>query len=240
MKTSILETALFSLSLFQVSNALVGVSWSASNVPSTGLSDITFPISIANASHQSGYYFAQQYNFNGQSDSGYTGLQPCKNSGSASRLHAVFSSFIQGTTSDDSNCKTGADGGAGVSCAVDISATYAHTYLLQINNTQGTTWSGTLVDAATGVQTHIGAYTLPKGTKGITGSQMGFVEYYPWNAQPSHSCSSLPRTAVTFGKPFSDRGVGNIRKAYEYGDCVGKAGFQTQSTTKGVHVTIGF
>ena len=48
-------------------------------------------------------------------------------------------------------------------------------------------------------QTHIGSYTLPSSTAGIRSSQVGFVEYYPWNSDPSLSCDDLPCTVATFG-----------------------------------------
>lgn len=53
------------------------------------------------------------------------GLQPRPDKNGKQRLHAAFSSFIAGTTSKDTQCSDGADGGAGVSCAtvprVDVS-----------------------------------------------------------------------------------------------------------------------
>jgi hypothetical protein len=234
------QSLLFALSLLQPTTALVGISWSVSNVSESGLKELTFPMNIRNASHESGYYFAQQFSFVGQSDVGYTGLQPRENSNSKSILHAAFSSFVAGTTSKDENCSDGADGGAGVSCAVDVESSYAHTYLLHINNTVGTTWVGTLVDSVSGNETRIGSYELPAGSGGIQGSQMGFVEYYPWNGQDSHQCGDLPRTGVTFGKPVSQGHVGRLQKAYEYGDCVGKAGFETHYTLGGVGTSVGF
>lgn len=237
---STLQSA-FLASLFTTTEALVGLSWSISNVPSTGLKDITFPISMPNAPHISGFYFAQQFNFNGQSDVGYTGLQPRPDDSSSPVIHAVFSSFINGTTSSDSNCSDGADGGAGVSCAVEVDTTYADGYLLRIANTAGTTWSGTLVDAVSGDETHIGSYTLPEDSAGIEGSQVGFVEYYPWNSVASHSCDELPKTEVTFGNPTTSGGEqGSVEKPYEYGDCVGEAGFKTVQTDGGYQVTVGF
>jgi hypothetical protein len=241
MKTpsSILRAALLS-SIFQASEALVGLSWSVSDVPSTGLKDITFPISMPDATHASGYYYAQQFNFNGQSDVGYTGLQPRPDSGSQSVVHGVFSSFISGTTTNDSNCSDGADGGSGVSCSVDVDATYADGYLLRIQNTEGTTWTGTLVDAVTGTETHIGSYTLPSGSGGIEGSQVGFVEYYPWNSG-THSCGALPKTSVTFGAPTTSSGnSGSLGKPYEYGDCVGQVDFSTQQSGSSYEVSVGF
>jgi hypothetical protein len=239
MKTSLLQTTLLT-TLLQTTNALVGISWKVSNGPSNGLKDISFPIAMPNAAHKSGYYYAQQFSFAGQSDVGYTGLQPREDNGSNSVVHAVFSSFVAGTTSTDANCSDGADGGAGVSCAVEVSATYAHGYVLRVENTAGTTWTGTMVDAVDGTETHIGSYTLPSGSGGIQGSQVGFVEYYPWNSG-SHTCDQLPKTDVTFGVPTSSGGTGELGDAYEYGDCVGQVDFSTKRVDgDAVNVVVGF
>lgn len=195
---------------------------------------------MPNAAHKSGYYYAQQFSFIGQKDVGYTGLQPREDNSSGSVVHAAFSSFVAGTTSSDENCSDGADGGAGVSCAVDVSATYAHGYVLRVENTAGTSWTGTLVDAVDGSETHIGSYTLPDGSGGIQGSQVGFVEYYPWNSG-SHSCDELPKTEVTFGVPTSSGGNGELADAYEYGDCVGKVGYSSKRVEgDAVNIVVGF
>ncbi|KAH8690639.1 hypothetical protein BGW36DRAFT_432432 [Talaromyces proteolyticus] len=222
------------------SNALVGISWNIGNGPSSGLTDITFPMNIANAPHTTGFYFAQQFGFNGESDVGYIGLQPRPDSGSNSVIHAAFSSFVSGTTTDDSNCSDGADGGAGVSCSIEINGDYSHTFDLVVQNTSGQTWTGTLVDTVTGQETHIGSWSLPSGASGIKSSQVGFVEYYPWNSG-THSCDQLPKTEVTFGIPTTtNSGAGSLGSAYEYGDCVGKVGFSSSQTSSGVEVTVGF
>jgi hypothetical protein len=220
---------------------LVGISWSVKNVPTSGLTDITFPFSIANSPHKTGYYFAQQFNFNGQSDIGYTGLQPRPDSGGRPVIHAVFSSFIAGTTTTDSNCQSSADGGPGVSCSTEFSAPYADAYQLVVQNTGGTTWSGTVVDTTTGNRVHIGSWTLPSGTQAIKGSQVGFVEYYPWNSG-IHTCSTLPFTSMTFGVPTTTMkgATGSLSNAYEYGDCVGKVAYKSQRTPQGVEVSVGF
>ncbi|KAJ5750141.1 hypothetical protein N7533_007169 [Penicillium manginii] len=213
MKTSLLQTTLLT-TLLQTTNALVGISWKVSNGPSNGLKDISFPIAMPNAAHKSGYYYAQQFSFAGQSDVGYTGLQPREDNGSNSVVHAVFSSFVAGTTSTDANCSDGADGGAGVSCAVEVSATYAHGYVLRVENTAGTTWTGTMVDAVDGTETHIGSYTLPSRARG---------------------------TDVTFGVPTSSGGTGELGDAYEYGDCVGQVDFSTKRVDgDAVNVVVGF
>jgi hypothetical protein len=240
MKSTAVLSLLSSLPTF--SHALVGISWSVSSAPSSGLTDITFPFNMANATHASGFYYAQQVAFNGVSNVGYTGLQPRADSGSNSVVHAVFSSFAAGTTTSDENCSDGADGGAGVSCSVDVDSAYADTCDLLVENTSGRTWSVTLVDTVSGTRTHIGSWTLTSGASGIKGSQVGFVEYYPWNSG-THMCDQLPYTQVRFGVPTtttSGAGAGSLGNAYEYDDCVGKVDFKTSHTSSGLEVTVGF
>ncbi|KAG9069633.1 hypothetical protein KI688_010537 [Linnemannia hyalina] len=222
--------------------ALVGISWNATDGPSYGLKDVTFPFSISQTPHKSGYYFAQQFGFIGQSDVGYAGLQPRPDSGGKPIIHAVFSSFASGTTTNDPNCAPGADGGPGVSCSVEFSAPYSNGFNLVVQNTVGTTWMGTSVDTTTGSRVHVGTWTLPSGTQGIANSQVGFVEYYLWNDGQQHACSSLPYTWVTFGTPTSTTSGVNfgLSNAFEYGDCVGKVAFKNPRTSGGVQVQIGF
>lgn len=238
MKTiSIAAAALLLLPTF--TEGLVGIDWKVSEAPSSGMVSITFPFSIAEAPHKTGYFFAQQFNFIGQSDVGYTGLQPRPDINGKPMIHAVFSSFIGGTTTTDTQCSSGADGGPGVSCAVDFSAPYTHIYNLEVQKTSGTTWSGTVVDIVTGERIHIGSYTLPSDTKGIQSSQVGFIEYYPWNDGQAHSCNTLPYTSVVFGVPMALT-AGSLGNAYEYGECVGKVNFRSARTLTGVQVQVGF
>lgn len=226
-----------------MSHALVGHEWSFDNVPSGGLRDVTYPINVANAPQKTGFYFANQFKFIG-SGIGYTGLQPRAKANGKTVLHAAFSSFIKGTTSKHSQCSDGADGGSGVSCSVDSSgADYSHTYNMVVENIGGTTWRGTMVDTVTGNKTIVGEYTLPSNAGGIASSQLGFVEYYPWNSQPSHECGDLPKTEVTFNNPTtktSGATNGVIKKPYEYGDCVGKANFGIKQTSSGWTIDCGF
>ncbi|KAJ5970891.1 uncharacterized protein N7479_000809 [Penicillium vulpinum] len=230
------QTLPFALALLEPATALVGHSWSVEGVPEDGMREITFPINIANAPHEVGFYFAQQFTFTGQSDVGYTGLQPQVDSTGGSVVHAAFSSFVPGSTSTDANCSDGADGGPGVSCAVNIDGTYANTYHLNVKNSEGTTWVGTLIDSVTGEETHIGSYTLPAITKGIEASQLGFVEYFLGTKE----CGDLPKTAVTFGNPIVEGLIGTIDVPYEYGDCVGKSAFETHPVEDGVEISVGF
>lgn len=223
--------------------ALVGITWKFKHEPDDGLKDVTFPINMANASHKSGFYFAQQFNFKGVMDVGYTGVQPRKDNSGGSVVHGVFSSFQNGTTSTHRNCHDGADGGAGVSCAVDINDSYSTTYNLVVENTSGTTWRGTLVNTSSGNGTVIGEWTLPSEAGGIRSSQVGFVEYYPWNSGGVR-CKKLPKTEVTFGKPTSKTrgaGSGSLGDAYQYGACKGLVQFNMARISGGeVKVEVGY
>ncbi|EPE05884.1 gp24-like protein [Ophiostoma piceae UAMH 11346] len=184
-------------------DALASVTWRMPNVPEEGLSDITFPINIANAPHTSGYYFAEQFGFKNESHVGYTGLQPRADANNQTIIHGVFSSFITGSTSEDPNCSDGADGGNGVSCSFEFVGDYADTWNMVVNTTGGNTWTGTAVNTRTGVGKHIGSYTLPDSVGGISDSNFGFVEYYPWNSNPSLTCADIPFTQGTLFAPIS-------------------------------------
>ncbi|KAF2151200.1 hypothetical protein K461DRAFT_279987 [Myriangium duriaei CBS 260.36] len=224
------------------SYALVGISWSIEGAPATGVKNITFPMTMPDTPHVAGYYYAQQYSFAGIDGMGYTGLQPRDDNGTGPVIHAVFSSFTKGTTTSDPNCHQGADGGDGVSCAVEANLSYDDQYELLVENTEGTTWTGTLYNMCKCKTVHIGTYTLPAGATGIQSSQVGFMEYYPNNGPNKVPCSGLPYGSVIFGAPTSDTpGVtGKLDAPYEYGDCVGSVGFQKQQIDSSWSSTVGF
>ncbi|KAK0383138.1 hypothetical protein NLU13_9051 [Sarocladium strictum] len=188
---------------------------------------------MAGADHTSGYFFAQQFDFKNVRELGYCGIQNRRDKDDGkSVVHAVFSSFQDGTTTDDSNCHSGADDGPG----------YDVTYNITVENTSGTRWKGTAVNTATGEGVHIGSYTLPPGAGGIRMSQVGFVEYYPWNAG-SHECRQLPKTSVTMLAPTSKTpgaGQGRMDKPYEYGDCVDQVDFADSAVENGWRIEVGF
>ncbi|KAK7039662.1 beta-glucan synthesis-associated [Favolaschia claudopus] len=183
------------LALAVGANAFTGaVHWSMTNVPSTGLMDITFPMAILEADHISGYYFAQQFDFTDPSAFGYTGLQPRPDRNGSTVLHAAFSSFTNGTTSTDANCHNGADGGPGVSCSVEWNGVYGRTYNLEVAyEPSSKNWVGSVIDTVTGQRVHMGSYKLPSGVGGIASSEVGFIEWYPWNVRvPPNHCAKLP------------------------------------------------
>ncbi|KAJ5958405.1 uncharacterized protein N7479_005555 [Penicillium vulpinum] len=240
------QSLLFALPFLQSAVAqgggMVAVEWSVENVTEAGLSEIFFPMDISGAPRKEGFYFAQQFGFVNQPAVGYTGLQPRPDVNGLPVIHGVFSSFNPGTTSDDPNCSDGADGGSGVSCAVEIVGSYDHEYQLHIKNTEGTKWVGTLVDIVMGNSTQIGSYTLAPEAKGIQSYQMGFVELYAWNdGKEDHVCSDVPKQSVVFGAPISKGYTGTVGKPYEYGDCVGESQFETHEHSDGSwSVTVGW
>ncbi|KAJ7676704.1 hypothetical protein DFH06DRAFT_976540 [Mycena polygramma] len=234
------------IGLLPAANALVGSSWTMTNVPATGLPDITFPITMVDVDRMVGYYFAQQFWFVGSNTSvGYTGLQPRPNAANGSAvLHGVFSSFINGSASTDPHCKAGADGwAAGVSCSVEWNGVYGRTYNLEVKNGGGSLWNGTAVDTVTKERIHIGSYTLPASMGGVRSSQAGFVEWYPWNTkEPMNHCALLPYQETIFGNPNTTYPgcIGKQSLAFENGDCVGKVAFHTQAVVGGVANNCGF
>ncbi|KAJ7078724.1 hypothetical protein B0H15DRAFT_788729, partial [Mycena belliarum] len=158
-------------------------------------------------------------------------------------LHGVFSSFVRGTTTTHKNCSPGADGGPGVSCAVEWNGVYNRTYDYEIQTSGSRLWVGTAVDTVTGARVQIGSWTLPAGSGGIRSSQAGFVEWYPWNGgEPPNHCARLPYQKTIFGNPRTSGAgsVGHQGLSHEYGDCVGQVAFHTEPVSSGVENNCGF
>jgi hypothetical protein len=221
-----------------VSGGDVSIGWRIPNATSDGFTDITFPMTVAPETlHRSGTYFAMQFTFVG-SCGAYMGLQPRPNLNGHERLHGVFSSFHAGTTSTDSHCTNGADGGPGVSCATEFDAVYGREYALTVRSTGAGTWAGTATDTVTGESNPIGEFTLPAECGNLEGSQGGFVEYYL--AIPS--CPQMPWIDVTFGAPSSSSGlVGTAKANNEYGGaCLGQANYHSYTVGSGTRVTRGW
>ncbi|KAJ7016385.1 hypothetical protein C8F04DRAFT_1281522 [Mycena alexandri] len=190
------------ISLLPTAKALVGSSWTVTNVPSTGLTDITFPLTIVEADHISGYYFAQQFAFINSGDVGYTGLQP--------RPNQNGKPVLQGAPRRTATAPLGRTA-------------------VQVKRNGSSVWVGTAIGTVTGARVHIGSYTLPAGVGGIQSRQAGFVEWYPWNGgEPPNHCARLPYQKTLFGHPYTTHlgSVGTQSLAYEYGDCVGQVAFK--------------
>ncbi|KAG8418311.1 hypothetical protein J3458_005730 [Metarhizium acridum] len=221
--------------------ANVGLSWKFNDPPQTGLKDVTFPINMAKARHETGYYLAQQFSFKGMKRPGYIGIQPRPDSKGRSIVHAAFSSFQGGTATCHPRCRSGADGGRGVSCAIDVPGDYAHTYNLTVENVRdNTTWRGLLVDTVTKKTHEIGAWTLPSGAGKIRSSQVGFVEYFPWNGH-QRICPRQPKIEATFYNPWSNTGggAGVVAGVHDYGDCKGSENFTSTKVVGGYTVNYG-
>ncbi|KAG6290232.1 hypothetical protein E4U46_001973 [Claviceps purpurea] len=225
--------------------AAVGTSWRFTGKPKGGLRDITFPFRMEGATHKSGYFFAQQFDFQGLSSIALCGVKTQPNGpGGRSVVRAVFSTYQAGSTTEDGNCRGDVDGGPGVSCTVDFYGDYLSIFNIVIENVGGTTWKATAINTSTGRDIHIGTWTLPSSAGGINTSQYGIVEYSPWNTG-RHTCGNgnLPKTTVTMYNPFSrTRGAGNgiLNQPFEYFDCIKKIGFSTQKVPNGWHIQCGF
>ncbi|KAJ6779386.1 hypothetical protein PWT90_03941 [Aphanocladium album] len=140
---------------------------------------------------------------------------PLPNNSGDSILQAVFSSFIQDTTSVSFSCSSGADGGPGNSCAIEFKADYSHTFTCVMETPDGgSSRKRTMVDNVTGESRIIGEWTLSKKSGGIQTHSTGFVEYLFILVS---SFSPTSETAGAQGASFT--------KPSEYGVCAGQSGF---------------
>lgn len=119
---------------------------------------------------------------------------------------------------------------------------YGHEYDIVVTRTAEHTWSAEVQDKDSGNSTHIGSWTLPEGTGGITPTGNGFIEYfahyesgYPQFTVPA--CSKLAKIDITLGIVTTNSlggGIGSVTEPYEYGSdaCNGpSSGFSSQSIT---------
>ncbi|KID93331.1 hypothetical protein MAJ_10704, partial [Metarhizium majus ARSEF 297] len=203
-----------------MANQIIHLGWEATNVPDSGLKDITFPMAMPNAPHEEGYYFEQAVHFENIPEGMdptlviYTGLQPRPDKNGKSIVHVAFSSFFPGTTSLDSNCYDTADGGPGVSCEKEVESSYDDIYHLRIRAYNETYYFGTLINHSSGQRWSMGSFNLPTGVSGMKGGDWaGFMEYYL-----TPDCSKYPDTAAIFGTPFTSTAGVNIRLTYPYQD----------------------
>ncbi|KAF9135140.1 hypothetical protein BG015_003322 [Linnemannia schmuckeri] len=124
-----------------------------------------------------------------------------------------------GTTTKHRNCYPGTDGGLDVSCAVDTKDNYRHAYNIIVENIHGNTWRGTLIDTVNKKATVTGEWTLSKGAGKTVNGQAAI--YHP--------------TSKTKGVKGS-----KVIKVYEYGDCVGQAGYAVKKRSTGYDIKVGF
>jgi hypothetical protein len=162
---------------------------------------------------QSYIYWALQNGFVG-GDGFYMGIQPygvCGITAAGNCKIALFSFFGNGANSTSPNCASGADGGPGESCKIPYSWVIGRAYTLRAKLMAGggttETWTGTITDTTTAVETTIGSWSIP-APDGLIGTQgISFTEYYEPN---SGGCSGAPYAAVLWNVPVGY----NTRQAY--------------------------
>ncbi|KLP21203.1 uncharacterized protein LW94_9390 [Fusarium fujikuroi] len=237
--------AVVALNLPSLGLASVYNTWKFNKFSSAGIDDITFPMKMQGTPREEGLYFAQQFGWKGINDIGYIGLQPRPDKNGKQVIHAAFSSFQKGTTSTHKHCTAGADGGAGLSCAINIFGDYSHLYHLTVKHIGGTRWRGVLTDTVTGTSNVIGEYTLPSSARKMTNGQDGFFEYYEWNTDgiKHHNCRSQPFGQVFIGDPTtktSGASGGKITRIYQDGECVNKLNLKATRFAHGYQIQAGF
>lgn len=193
--------------------------WTITNAPANGVSEISFPIRVNEAPVSKGYYFAQQFRIVG-ANLGYIGIQPLATSEKHAQL--IFSVFGSGTKPISSNCSGGADGGSGVSCST-VFTNFVRGTLYYFNVKQDANdkslWHGSMSDGTNEIP--IGSWQITGSTKGINKTELGFIEYF----KSLPSCEKLPKISVQYHQPRIAGYKTIITGPFEYGKCKGAANF---------------
>ncbi|MFD4946748.1 hypothetical protein ACFVYE_13950 [Streptomyces sp. NPDC058239] len=236
-------TVLAATALLAVGTA--GQSWASTptlrwttNAP-TPVTTLTLPMAVNSAPDASGIYFAY-YTTLESGTRPYAGFQPKPVDANGNHvLQAIFSSFNADATTTDDHCTYGADGGAGVSCAVRFPYTPGTMYSLVLKRAgvSGATqlMSGDVVETTTGTPVaHIGSFGLPSASGRFKSADQGFIEPYL-----TAGCGQ--RVTVTYGKPIgTEAGVdysGSLPTVTDpsSGSCLSTA---SQTTSQGQQVTV--
>lgn len=165
---------------------------STATLPETN-QDYTYSIKVNTPLSTDNIYYGQ-YNY-AQGDGGYySGVQPHANG----TINVRFSFFGTGATAMHSNCDSGADGGSGVTCALDgLDYSVRTTYTINSHRTSdsnGTTYTGTITNETTGVKKTIGAWRLPADYPGFGDQMTEFIEKFSGIS----TCADIPAVSVDY------------------------------------------
>ncbi|WP_246637510.1 DUF3472 domain-containing protein [Burkholderia catarinensis] len=141
------------------------ISASALITPAGGYDRMTWDITpeVVPDTVNRSFYWANQLTSEHGGHAIYTGIQPRTE---GSNL-VIFSAFGADTTSLASNCKGGADGGAGTSCSLPYAWQPGITYQLEIVYSApgpdggDATVEGSITDKGTGIKTSTGKIAIP-------------------------------------------------------------------------------
>ena len=109
-----------------------------------------------------------------------------------------FSLFGAGGVPLSSECRSGADGGNGVTCAIDVPYSRGTAYSFDItksgSSSTATTWSGTITNDSTGVVTKMGSWSTPAAFGGLKSTTIGFIEKF----SGIRTCGDIPDVSVKY------------------------------------------
>ncbi|MEU8566826.1 hypothetical protein AB0C51_00425 [Streptomyces pathocidini] len=190
--------------------------------PADGLDNISYHLTI-NQEPTINMFFAQAFYFkNGQV--GYMGMQPRPDGNDL----ALFSIFGAGASTTDPNCRAGADGGDGVSCAIVYPHQTGRQYRLKVQNIGDSKWEGIVRDSVTGASTRIGSWTVSSSAGKLKPNGTMFMEAW----QQVADCNAVPKASAYFSNPQGNGSSlrGSFTSAVLLGPCKDKAGYTIGST----------
>ena len=110
-----------------------------------------------------------------------------------------FSLFGAGGVPLSSEWRSGADGGNGVTCAIDVPV-FARNGIsfdfMKSGSSATITWSGTITNDSTGVVTKMGSWSTPAAFGGLKSTTIGFLEKF----SGIKTCGDIPDVSVKYSK----------------------------------------
>lgn len=153
--------------------------------------------------NMTGYYYATEGFFD-KGQVGYMGLQPREG---IYNQHLTYSVFDDGPLPNSDTCHPGADGGSGVSCALEYPWRFNRTYTFvnershYDSRTGVSTWQGHLIDDESGERTFVGLYTTPPSYGVLGRTALCFNEFYDYQSWPEGECNP-PSSYIQYAPVF--------------------------------------
>lgn len=146
--------------------------------------NITFGIQILDAAPVNEFYFSNQFGYTGGGNIGYIGIQPTTNASDGSRQFLVlFSSFRSesaASESNNTNCKSGADGGKGLTCKMYVPGALGDTFRFTVAKNKNT-MTGTVTNETSGRKDTIGEWVVSDDAGNLRNYQVSWIENYKRN-----------------------------------------------------------
>ncbi len=202
---------------------LAATAGSISHEPARGLYALDAGLTVLSNAPSARYFWATQFWFK-NGDGGYFGLQSNGLVRGATVPKSAIFSIWGATGAYGPACQTFGGEGTGYSCRIEYPWVEGREYTMRLHEiccaelpANDEVWGAWVRDTSTGIETFIGAITVPGHWGWLQRWYNRFTEYFG----PVADCPYLPYTSVRWRPPVGDRAYGSTNTPSNgYGPCL--------------------